>query len=141
MVGFYKTLTNMMSTRGSLTKLHAHVGCSFKTAKNGGRQLHLIPLVHAPWLPWFPTHFIRCIYRFWGEGYEHQQASWVALSKGYVQASLEKRRLKPRPPSWSACGACSPVMARCRLKAARAWLEWKKDNCPFLGSPPFLREP
>ena len=25
-----------------------------------------------------------CIYPFWGEGYEHQQAFWVHLSKGYV---------------------------------------------------------
>ena len=37
------------------------------------------PLVHTPWLPWFPTHFIRGIYPFWGEGYAG------LLSKGYVK--------------------------------------------------------
>ena len=34
---------------------------------------------------WFPTHFIRGYIPFWGEGYEHQQAFWVHLSKGYVK--------------------------------------------------------
>ena len=43
------------------------------------------PLVHTPWLPRFPTHFVEGKTRFWGEGYEHQEAFWVHLSKGYVK--------------------------------------------------------
>ena len=56
---------------------------SVHVVSSGGSTCPLF--IPVPWLPWFPNHFVRDIYPFWGEGYKHQQAFWVLLSKGYVK--------------------------------------------------------